>query len=59
MTLTHLPASYAGDAIGEISEKMVNEPSNGRSGLGLPIVPATLATTLYTYIYISVPYFCF
>lgn len=45
-TLTYLPASYVGDAIGEISEKIVNEPSNGRSGLGLPMVPDTLARTL-------------
>lgn len=44
--LTHLPASYTVDAIGEISELIVSKPSYGRSCLGRTIVAETFAKTL-------------
>jgi hypothetical protein len=43
---TYRPGSYSMDAIGDISECIVREPSNGRSGGGFTILASTSAITL-------------
>lgn len=45
---THRPDSKTVDAMGDISEMIVNDPSNGLSARGRPIVPVTLASTLHS-----------